>query len=137
MRKIILMAMLFCILLNGCKKEGEKPVNYVTKIEVSGAHLGQPLDRVYTDPEKMTAILTYLRRLEKKGRTVFVPEWLVDSTCRITVHTSGRESTTFLQEGAYCSEDAKTWRRISPDQAQALYALVAGMDSDPEPDENF
>lgn len=130
MRKIGILTILLCFLLSGCKKAAEKPVHYVTKIEISGTHLGEPLNRVYTDPEKMTAVLTYLRRLEVQNRTVFVPGWLVDSTCRITVHTSGSESTTYLQEGAYCSEDARTWRRISPDQAEALYSVVENMESD-------
>ena len=130
MRKIAACVLTAAILLTGCSGGGKRSVEYVTRIEVTGEHLGKPIYRDYTSPEKMSAVLGYLRCLKPQSKTVFVPEWLADSTFDIAVYTSHGKTILHRQAGNYYAADAKNWHMVDSEQAEKLFPILESTESD-------
>ena len=123
--------LLFVVMLTGCaKKEAPLPVHrVVTGVQVEYRRGSQTLQRNYTKPESIQAVLNYLRILKPYGPVI--PEEGTGNGCRITLHYSHGPDTVYLQQGnAYLSRKDGTWATIDSKRAALLYPLLLLLPSD-------
>ncbi len=122
--------LIFCLLLCGCKREEKLPAHrVVTRVQVDYRQGEQLLQRTYTRPENIQAVLNYLRILKPFGPVV--PEGGSGNGCRITLHYSHGPDTVYLQQGnTYLSRQNGSWATIDSKRATLLYPLLLLLPSD-------
>lgn len=128
--KRILLLLCLCLVLAGCAKKETPPVHrVVTGVQVEYRQNGQLLQRNYTRPENIQAVLNYLRILKPFGPVV--PEETSENGCRITLRYSHGPDTVYLQQGnRYLSKENGAWATIDSTRASLLYPLLLLMPSD-------
>jgi len=122
---------LLVVMLTGCtKKEAPLPTHrVVTGVLVEYRAGAQQLQRTYTRPENIQAVLNYLRILRPQGPVI--PEEGNNNGCRITLHYSQGPDTVYLQQGnSYLSQGNGTWATIDSKRASLLYPLLLLLPSD-------
>lgn len=124
------------MLLCGCSANAQgpeptPPLCVVTQVDVTCRSPGDILERHYTQPQKMEAVLNYLRLLEYRGQADCDPEQLIGNAYKIMVQLSDGCSHCYYQRAdQYLSRDRKPWERIDPDQARQLYLLLVELPGD-------
>ena len=128
--KRICFLMIFCLFLWGCKTQEPPPAHrVVTGVQVEYRQGDQLLERTYTRPENVRAVLNYLRILNPHGPVI--PEEGNGNGCRITLHYSSGPDTVYLQNSnAYLSRNHGQWATIDEKRAPLLYPLLLLLPSD-------
>lgn len=128
--KRIGMILLLVVMLTGCAKKEVLPAHrVVTGIQVEYRQGDQLLERTYTRPENIRAVLNYLRILKPHGPVI--PEEGNGNGCRITLRYSSGPDTVYLQNSnAYLSRNHGQWATIDEKRAPLLYPLLLLLPSD-------
>ena len=131
MEKIIKMLMLtLCVLLCGCSHR-QPQSRLVTGIHVQAQQQQVILDRTYTDPEKMEAVLYYLRALEQRQPVSNDPERYAGRQDRIELtYSDGTTRQIFQRCDQFLSEDLGPWQTVDRKKAAFLYPLLKSIPSD-------
>lgn len=121
-----LLLLLLCGLLCGCQAQKGPTNRLVTRVDIQDASGAR---RTYTHPEKMKALLTYLRLLHPAG--IVSPDGVTGAATQIRFTYADGFQTEITQRGrAYFLGEDRTWRAIDPAFAAALEALVHMMPPD-------
>ena len=127
MKKLIVILLL--LLLTGCKAPVTQPntPRLVTRVRIQT----EDFTREYTDTEKITAVLDYLRFLPKYNPSVLNPDWVKSRGISIELTYLTGKNRTYVQKGVfYLSQDKEPFRPIDPDSARALIRLLETYPSD-------
>ena len=127
MKKLIVILLL--LLLTGCKAPVTQPntPRLVTRVRIQT----EDFTREYTDTEKITAVLDYLRFLPKYSPSVLNPDWVKSRGISIELTYLTGKNRTYVQKGVfYLSQDKEPFRPIDPDSARALIRLLETYPSD-------
>lgn len=134
-RKIcFFLSFLTTILLSGCSQlhTTEEAARVAVQIDVTCTRDGESVTRQYTTPEKLEAMLLYLRLLKPKERAQIDPEDYLGTVSKISVLLSSGEKRIYrIRADKFLSKDAAPWQVIDPAHAQQLYPLLLLMPSDP------
>lgn len=134
-QKLFLIAFFLCI-LSGCSKANTDENNsalcrVVDRIDISSYHEGTLEQFTYCAPQKMEAILFYLRQLDYQGKAHTDPERICGDNYQITVTNSDGTTRSYRQRAnRYLSRDHHPWECIDPKRAEILYPLLQSMPSD-------
>ena len=124
-----LTVILLLLLLTGCKAPvaQQNTPRLVTRVRIQT----EALTREYTDTEKITAILDYLRYLPRENPSVLNPDWVRSNGISIELTYYSGKRRTFVQKGVYyLSQDQEPFRPIDPDSAAVLLRLLDTYPSD-------
>lgn len=127
MKKFVII--LFCLFLSGCKAPVKQPDSprLVTSVRIQT----EEFTREYTDTEKITAILDYLRYLPRENPSVLNPDWVKSDGISIELTYYNGKTRTYVQKGVYyLSQDQEPFRPIAPDSAAVLLRLLDTYPSD-------
>lgn len=103
----------------------------VARVEVSCCQSGEVQQFTYRMPQKMEAVLSYLRLLEYRGKATIDPERIRGDSYQIAVITADGTTHNYYQRAdRYLSRDNHPWEMIDPKQAQNLRLLLQEMPSD-------
>lgn len=136
--KLIIAILLPMLIVSGCSQihtadENTADIHMAVRVDAYCVQDGIPFERSYTQPEKLEAMLLYLRLLNPKGRAEVNPEEYSGTVSRITVHLSNGKTRIYrMRSDRYLSVDANPWQTIDPERAMDLYPLLLIMDSDEE-----
>ncbi len=98
----------------------------VTRVEIQGQVEEQSISRQYTKPEKMEAVLDYLRTLKSQEQPKLDPERLDVPSTRITVYSSTGTPKLYLQRGdTWVSKNYGPWRTVPQSKGEKLYELLS------------
>ena len=128
----LMLAVLSAALCCCRSKEQPQPVNRaITDITIT-YHSGPIQARLqYTAPEKMRAILNYLRWISPYGKPAEDPEQVEGHLFQIAVAFSDGRQKVYLQKAdRYMRIDGAGWMTIDPEKALTLNKIVAEMKSD-------
>ncbi len=131
MKKLVII--FICLLLTGCKAPVAKQntPRLVTRVRIQT----EDFTREYTDIQKITAILDYLRFLPKSGPSILDPEHIKTGGISIELTYLTGQNRTYVQKGVfYLSQDKEPFRPIDPDSASALLKILEAYPSDCEID---
>ena len=130
--KILFLACGVSTLLWGCSpKKSYMQSHLVTQVDISCQHKDVKFSRHYTDEQKMSYVLLYLRLLKPLGTPETDPQAIDGDECRITVQLSdGRQKIYTQKAHRYFSGTAQLWQRIDPAQAAGLYRLIQVLPAD-------
>ena len=134
MKKWFMVILLLSLLLQGCggRRDHTVQANVVTGITVTVQDGTQTMQRRYTSPEKMQAVLYYIRIVsspfdapeppqEENGQQATITTYLADNTVKV-----------YDQLGnGYFRQGGGTWQSIDPEKGQQLFLLVKLLPSDP------
>ena len=124
---------LLVLFLLGCQKNTQpRPLcRVVTQVDILCQSDSQPLQRCYTDENKMRAVLLYLRLLRIGKPPEINPDTVSADVYLITVSLSdGTQKTYTLKDHQYFKKGTEGWLSIPPTQAADLYRLIWFYDSD-------
>ncbi len=133
LRKWSVFVFLWCGLLGGCAVRNIKPgaLRVVTQVSVTAAHNNEIMRKVFTDSEKMEAVLNYLRLLDPYLPSKYEADTFRSDAYEIIVHYSDGDQTTYHQiYHDYLKKDTGAWLRIDPAQASKLLPLLESMSTD-------
>ena len=124
--------LLLTISLTGCGCHAEKPlVTVVEKVEVVGNYQGETLLRTYTNSQKMTAVLNYLRWLRPQYKADCDPELIPGDEYTITVTLSDGQQEIYRQKtNGYLRKNDGRWENIDPEKGVKLYEIISQMEGD-------
>lgn len=133
MKRFLLYFILFCLticIFSGC--DAHPPLcRIATKIEVSCRHKDFQFQRIYTQNEKMQAVLSYIRLLKPRGKPEISPEHFDKEVFQIAVFLSDGTTHIYQQSGhQYFKAYNQPWKTISPEVAVRLYRVLAQHESD-------
>lgn len=135
--KFIVCILLVLVIVSGCSQihtpnDTAPGTRMAVRVDVYCVQDDASFERSYTQPEKLEAMLLYLRLLKPQGRAEVNPEELLGTVSQITVHLSGGEKRVYrIRCNSFLSVDAKPWQNIDPGHAADLYPLLLIMDGDP------
>ena len=137
LRKIgVLVISIFLLMSTGCtfySDDQTKPYRVVTQIDVMYQKKSIVSEGSFTDPEKMQAILYYLRKISPYGTPMDDPEQVQGSDFYITLHYSDNTRKVYQQrDDRFMRIDNGPWKRIDPQRALMLSRILGTMDSDDE-----
>ena len=90
-------------------------------------------ERCYRDPEKIDAVLYYLRSLDPHMPAQEDPErYRVDRCCIILTMVDGRQVRYYQRGENWLSRNGKPWMCIRKDRGQLLLPLLRALASDTE-----
>lgn len=113
------------LILCGCEEERISPPAVVTLVQIRCTHAGAEIERSYTQPEQMEAVLDCLRLQRSRGTAQVDPERLKGAAYEIRVWMSDGSAHIYRHRGGqYLSRDSRPWQRVDPEQAQTLHALL-------------
>ena len=124
-----LTVILLLLLLTGCKAPvaQQNSPRLVTRVRIQT----DDFTREYTDTDKITAILDYLRFLPKYSPSVLNPEWVETGGISIELTYLTGKTRTYVQKGVYyLSQDKEPFRPIDPESASVLIKLLENNPSD-------
>ena len=106
-------------------------VRVVDRIEVRWEGEEKPFNRIYTNPEKMQAILNGIRRIGQKSSAKTDPETLKNEQYTITLIYSD-ESTYCYQTKSdrYICCGQEPWQQTNPDRIAELHQLLRALPAD-------
>ncbi len=121
-----LLLLLLCGLLCGCQAQKGPTNRLVTRVDIQDA---SGVQHTYTHPEKMKALLTYLRLLHPTG--IVSPDSVSGAATHIRfTYADGFQTEITQRGGAYFRGEDRTWRAVNPAFAAALEALLHMMPPD-------
>lgn len=123
------------LLLAGCtygapagQQHGSRVVERV-EVEVYGQ--GKRMTYRYTEPEKMGAVLQYIRQLKPSVAVPISPDTFRTDAYRITLFLSDGSQRVYHQlYDMYLQEEGGLWRGIDPSRGSALRQLLMLMEQD-------
>ena len=117
--------LILIFLLSGCRKQDERILAVVTQVQIRCLHAGVEIDRCYTEPGEISAVLDCLRLQRSKGTAQVDPERVAGDVYEIRVSMSdGGEHIYRHRGGTYLSKDSRPWKIVDQEQSEALYALL-------------
>ncbi len=131
-QKKLAIILCFLLTLSGCV--GKKPPQsgrVVTKIDVACTQDNAQHLLTYQQPQKIEAVLNYLRCVKYRGKPESDPETLPGMLYEITVTNSDGTNRVYRQkENAYLCRNGRTWEKIDPMQGRSLWLLLKLMPED-------
>ena len=125
---------LFCFIISGCTQEHPKTTTshgIVVGIDIYCQHSDSMFIRNYTDPEKLEAVLTYLRLLQPVGPAPLSSDAKKAASYKIVVHLQDGTHRTHLQQSdCFAALDQTHWGVIDRSLGQQLPLLMALLPSD-------
>ena len=132
--KGFLAAAMVCCLLAGCGRGADAPLRVVSRIDVTCDRGYQILRRQYTEPEKITMVLNYLRLQKDLGKPNVDPEMILGDRMRIDVILSdGTHRFYYQQSGQFLSEKKDDWHKIDPKLASGFELRLQMIPTDGKP----
>ena len=131
--KWVVLALFWCSLLGGCttKPVKQSTVRVVTQIAVTASHNNEITQKVFQKPEKMEAILNYLRLLDPYLPSKYEAETFRSDAFEIIVHYSDGNHTTYHQiYHDYLKTDSGAWLRINSVYGSKLLSILENMPTD-------
>ena len=125
--------------LGGCCREsqGQRASAYhiITEIQAVYQNDGIEVRRQFFAPEKLQAVVDYLRRIDPYGVPYENPEQVSGRNYILTLHYSDGSVRRYHQRAdRYLRQDDGPWKRIDPQQALELSGLFGMMGNDPIPE---
>ena len=103
----------------------------VVRAELRHSLNGQHTERVYTMPEKLEAVLTYLRLLKTAPLHGEDPEMIAGDRFQIWLYYSDGSQRHYRQHACrFLSVDRRPWQAIEPGFARDLYVLMDALPGD-------
>ena len=128
-----LIAVILSLLLTGCNRHAS-PLRIVTRVDVTADRGYQILRRQYTQPEKISMVLNYLRRQKNLGDPNVDPELVLGDKMQIDVTMSdGTHRLYYQQSGRFLSEKNKSWHMIDPEMASNFDFRLQMIPTDAKP----
>lgn len=131
---VFLSVFLWAFSFAGCKKLPPPPpaVSHGLVIQVEIIR-SDGFTRHYTAPEKIDAVLDYLRLLRPLGPIPPTPDALQENAYEIVVYLQDGSCRVHRQQSdCFASKDGGYWGSINPDLGQCLPLLMAQFPSDPK-----
>lgn len=126
----IIMLISFGIILSACNAN-KADIRVVTGITVMEMQDGQAVEHFFTQDQKTSHILNYLRLLDPYISVSLTPETFRTDTYHITVNYSDGDSTHYNQiHNNYFQTDTGSWKRIDPDIGSRLHSILQALDDD-------
>lgn len=134
-KNLFLLLSIFCISFAGCAGRLSLPepaeCRVVTEITIQAESTPEPGLCRYSDPQKMTKALNYLRRLDPWDRPCLDLETVPGTRYHITLHFSDGSVKTYDQIAYdYLRVSGGPWLEIDPEHALRLSLLLAAVPSD-------
>ena len=132
--KLIFLFLSFAIIVTGCGTNHTPSSRYraVTQVDIVTRYEHTLIRRHYTDPQKMEAVLIYLRLIKPIGKPPQDPLQLDEDVFLIAVHLSDGNIRYYRQAAhQYFSREDQSWMAIDPSLAARLYAVMRHFPSDP------
>ena len=121
----------FLLPVAGSIRPGKYIYRYVTQAEVVFFQSEQQQVCHYTDPSKISSLLTCLRLAAPYGQVKTAEANPNAHHYRITLQYSDQTRQVYhLQDYRYLSKDGKTWQKVPPKKAHYLYLLLRMLPSD-------
>ena len=135
MRKLFILILLTALLCAGCGRR--EPIatvpthRVVTGIDITFQNGPLYARRIYTNAQKMSAILHYLRFIDPYGTPQEIPEEVSGSDFYIVL-TFNDDTTKWYRQHAdrYLQESGGSWKCIDPKKALELSRILCQMKSD-------
>lgn len=127
-----ILVLILCIFLSGCtRKTPAVPNNVAVRADIFCTQSDKTYQLTYEHPQKLEAILNYLRTLRYQGNPETSPEQLSGDRFEIRLTMSdGSVRTHRLQDYAYLRRNGKEWEKIDPLQGRSLVLLLKLMPED-------
>lgn len=120
-----------CLLLTGCNKPPTPKSKLVTGMRVEMRQEQETLCRKYTDPQKIEAVLSYLRALQEQDHSCSTPERYAGPRYRIELYYSdGSTGYVFQHANRFLSRDFHPWQEVNSKYAAFLLPLIKSMPND-------
>lgn len=121
-------------LLTGCSHRTAAPLRVVSRVDVICDRGYQILRRQYTEPEKISMVLNYLRLQKDLGKPNVDPEMILGDTMQIDVTMSdGTHRLYYQQAGRFLSEKKENWHEIDPKLASGFELRLQMIPTDRKP----
>ena len=121
-------------LLTGCAQRTAAPLRVVSRVDVICDRGYQILRRQYTEPEKISMVLNYLRLQKDLGKPNVDPEMILGDTMQIDVTMSdGTHRLYYQQAGRFLSEKKENWHEIDPKLASGFELRLQMIPTDRKP----
>lgn len=135
MKKCMIIFILLGLLCAGCGYHAPiatMPTHkVVTGIDITFQNGPLYARRIYSDNEKMSAILHYLRSIDPYGTPQEVPEQVAGSDFYIVLNYSDGSQKLYRQHAdRYLQEGSGSWKCIDPKKAMELSRILGQMASD-------
>ena len=117
MKRATNLLVLLCLglLLAGCGRKNKTALRVVTQVDVACDRGYQVLRRQYTQPEKVSMVLNYLRLQKDLGPPERDPESAAGDRMQIDVTMSDGSHRLYYQHcGQFLSEKNQNWHEIDP-----------------------
>ena len=127
-------AIFLCLLLAGCRLQTFQPVRVVTRVDVSCDRGYQVMRRQYTNPEKISMVLNYLRLQKDLGPPDTNPESAPGERMQIDVVMSdGTHRFYYQHAGEFLSEKNQIWHEIDSELASGFQLRLQMIPTDAKP----
>ena len=124
-KKVLLFLLIFSVMLGalGCRRQALPGI--VVRADVTYQHQGETIYRCYTQPEKLSGLLSHLRNQEFRGYAQIDPEKIEGDRCRIELtRTDGTKAVILQNANLYRSTDYRRWEKVDQAQAEKLYPFL-------------
>ena len=127
-----IMVLILCIFLSGCaRKTPAAPNSVVVRADIICTQSERTYQLTYQHPQKLEALLNFLRTLRYQGSPETSPETLSGDRFEIQFTMSdGSVRTHRIQDYAYLRRNGKEWEKIDPLQGRSLVLLLKLMPQD-------
>ena len=135
-RCLFLVAVGLLLMLSGCSRDvrpdPSKPaMRFVSQIDVTYRNEKWAFRWIYTDQNKMEAVLLYLRTLTPLGQVAIDPQRVEREHYEIVLHYSDGGTMVYYQHAdRYLSKGYTPFEQVDPKQARKLPLLLEQMPSD-------
>ena len=125
---------LLSLLLAGCGMQRFQPVRVITRVDVSCDRGYQVMRRQYTNSEKISMVLNYLRLQKDLGPPERNPESTPGERVEIDVTLSdGTHRFYYQHAGEFLSEKNQNWHEIDPELASGFQLRLQMIPTDAKP----
>ena len=134
MKKLWICLWGIALLLTGCGQK-QAGLHLVEKIEVQYLMPEKAQHRIYTEPGKMTALLTALRVMEQDSAYHREPLDPYGPGLKLTLsYVDGSQKRYRIQSDRYLCSDCHGWQAVDEEKAQVLTTFIEETPGDPETD---
>ena len=130
-----LMFVCVAVCLTGCGREADVAVqrNVVTQITITCQTETELIQRQYTSPEKMRAVLLYIRSIGSTFDAPQEPDAAEGNRVQITTVSADKTVKHYYQQGRkYFQKGEGKWQTIDPEKGENLWRIIKLLPSDPE-----
>ncbi len=134
MRKwLILVCVALCLIGCGRKNKPNVQHNVVTEITITCQADGELIQRRYTTPDKMRAVLLYIRSVRASFDAPEEPDASEGYRVQITTVSADKTVKHYYQQGQkYFQIGEERWKIIDPEKGANLWMIIKLLPSDPE-----